>query len=113
MRSTQMAFISSLRLRDLCLVSFFIAGFSQEVTACGGDLKLCEKRYNEVTFPTSHNAQSYLPTINFLRSDYLLPFQWQKEVAPHFSINVNNQDLSLKLQLYSGIRAMKLRIMPV
>ncbi len=95
------------------MMCILFSGYPLISFACNGDQRLCEKRYNEVTFPTTHNAQSYIPTIPIPKPFLLLPFEWAKGLANRLNLNVNDQDLSLKLQLYKGVRAMKLRIMTV
>ena len=59
---------------------------SKSCVPCNGSIKLANKRFNEVAYPTAHNAQSYKKSI------------------------VQNQDLSIPQQLEAGIRAFKLPI---
>jgi hypothetical protein len=60
---------------------------------CNGFLQLCDRRYNEVTFPTTHNGLSDKPpTITSGAS----------------IVSVQNQDKAFIEQLKAGIRATKL-----
>lgn len=63
--------------------------------SCNGSAELCTLKYNEVSFPASHNAQSYIPN-------------WLLFVLP--GNNIHNQQLRISQQLERGIRAMKLPV---
>ena len=87
----------------------FISG--TYAASCNGNPAFCEKRFNEITYPTTHNSQSFIPFLN-LPFDLSFPsIPWFQEVASVININVNDQDLNLMKQLEDGIRAMKLRVM--
>ncbi len=61
----------------------------ETITACNGDLSLCDKRLNEVAYATTHNAHSTLP------DDFLAL--------------TANQDLTATEQLNAGVRALNIK----
>jgi hypothetical protein len=62
---------------------------------CNGDPNLCDRRYNEVTYLTAHNAQSEK------RNRFL---KWLP------GSNINNQTHPILFQLKNGVRAMKMPV---
>lgn len=73
----------------------FFFGSSAQALQCNGSEALCHLRYNEVTYPTSHNATSNQKT-------------WLLELLP--KSNINDQSIPLQEQFELGIRALKVPI---
>jgi hypothetical protein len=74
------------------VVVLFIFKHLQSQPVCNGFAELCDRRYNEVTFPATHNAQSYKGASGWTG----------------WLVSVQNQDKSITEQLNAGIRAMKI-----
>lgn len=86
------------RLFSLLFISFIYSNQSLArniATQCNGSSDLCERRYNEITYATTHNAQS-------------------DQKNPILSIfpgsNISNQERSIWDQLKDGIHAMKIPV---
>lgn len=74
---------------NVSLMFFFFNTCAQE---CNGFAELCDRRYNEVAFCATHNAQSYKGASGWTG----------------WLVSVQNQDKSITEQLQAGIRAMKI-----
>ena len=59
------------------------------VTACNGHPELCERRYNEVVYPMTHNAHAYRPVFSTLSA---------------------NQNFDITTQLNDGVRGLGIKV---
>lgn len=69
-------------------------GFDEPLR-CNGEIRLCDRKYNDVTYLMSHNAQSYQTN-------------WLLMLLP--GSNINDQTKNLEAQLQDGVRAMKMPV---
>lgn len=67
---------------------FFVFIIGEAVAQCNGDLSLCQKRYNEVAYLTTHNA------FNSADNNYMMP----------------NQNFGVTQQLNDGVRGLMLDV---
>lgn len=85
-------------VRFVSIMFFFGISFqvqSQSSQICLGDSSLCEKRYDEITFLTTHNSFNYGKRGK------------NKKTGPHYYL-FPNQELPIEDQLIHGVRAFML-----